>query len=308
MPLRTSVFQLAMLLLTGTAFSAQAQDGGLRAALYQRRLATMQSSLPAGTQVIRDVSYGNDPLQRLDVYAPAHAGHAPIIVMIHGGAWAFGDKTSRGVVENKVARWVPRGLIVISVNYRMLPQTEPAGQADDVAHALAYVQQHAAQWGGDGASVILMGHSAGAHLVALVSTDPAIGQRYGVAPWLGTVSLDSAALDVEATMTSRHLPLYDRAFGDQSSSWGAVSPMQQLHAHIVPFLAVCSTQRRDSCPQAQNFVAKAISFGSRASVVEEDLTHEQINEQLGLSSGYTSQVEGFMRGLSPQVGRALAGP
>ena len=300
---------MAWLSLAPLPMDAYAQSGAWRAALMQRRQAAPSqqagATLPANIQVIRDVRYGDDPQQRFDVYAPPHADHAPVIMLVHGGGWAFGDKAMRNVIENKVGRWVPRGFIVISIDYRMLPQTPPLAQAGDVALALAYAQQHAGQWGGDPGAFILMGHSAGAHLVALLSVDASISKRYQVAPWLGTVSLDSAALNVVAIMQNRHLPLYDRAFGSQSSDWIAASPLQQLHGRIVPFLAVCSSQRQNSCPQAHNFVEKAASFGTAASVVEQDLSHEQINERLGLDSGYTQQVEAFMRTLSPSVAQAL---
>ncbi|HET7330879.1 alpha/beta hydrolase [Dyella sp.] len=299
---------MAWLSLAQLPVCAHAQTDAWRAQMQRRQAMQSQqigATLPASVQVIRDVHYGDDPQQRLDVYAPQHAEHAPVILLVHGGAWAFGDKAVRNVIENKVGRWVPRGFVVISINYRMLPQTPPLTQAGDVAQALAYAQQHARQWGGDPGAFILMGHSAGAHLVALLSAEPSIGKRYGVAPWLGTISLDSAALNVVAIMQARHLPLYDRAFGSQSSDWIAASPLQQLHERIVPFLAVCSSQRRNSCPQAHNFVEKATSFGTPASVVEQDLTHEQINERLGLDSDYTRQVEAFMRKLSPSVAQAL---
>jgi acetyl esterase/lipase len=59
----------------------------------------------ANVTVVRDVSYGTDRKQRFDVYAPKGVRNAPVILMVHGGAWRIGDKRSRGVVENKVARW-----------------------------------------------------------------------------------------------------------------------------------------------------------------------------------------------------------
>ena len=79
---------------------------------------------PAGARVMRDVAYGNDARQRFDVYLPAQAKEAPVIFMVHGGGWKRGDKAMRSVVDNKVARWVPAGFIVISVNYRLLPDAE----------------------------------------------------------------------------------------------------------------------------------------------------------------------------------------
>ncbi len=289
--------------------SCLAQEGA-RGGLLQQRLQAWQArrieaSLPAGVRVLHDLAYGGDAQQRLDVYLPAHAERAPVIFLVHGGAWAFGDKAARGVVQNKLARWVPRGFVLISVDYRMLPAAPPLTQAEDVAQALAYAQQHAASWGADPAAFVLMGHSAGAHLVALLSAAPAIAKSRGAAAWLGTVSLDSAALDVASIMQARHLPLYDRAFGSQPDGWAKVSPYQRLQARIVPLLAVCSSRRDNSCAQAQAFVAKATSYGGRASVLQEDLSHEQINEQLGEDSAYTTAVESFMRSLGAAPARAL---
>lgn len=280
---------------------------GAQTASWRQRMQGMSSSAaPAGARVFSNVSYGSDPRQRLDVYAPAQASNAPVIFMVHGGAWSFGNKSARGVVENKAARWIPRGFILISIDYRMLPDAAPRTQADDVALALAFAQRHAREWGGDPAQFILMGHSAGAHLVSLITADADIARQAGVLPWLGTVSLDSGALDVPAIMQHRHLPLYDRVFGQDAEAWIAVSPYQQMHGRIVPFLAVCSTRRSDSCPQAQQFVAKAASFGAHAKVLPEDFTHEQINERLGTAGDYTDDVEAFMRGLSQVVAGALS--
>jgi len=293
--------------------------GLLRDALMQRRAAQGQSqdglfgaegdrepaNLPAGIRIVRDVAYGNAARQRFDVYAPAQAHDAPVILLVHGGAWMFGDKTARGVIENKVSRWVPRGIIVISIDYRMLPEAPVLQQAQDVAKALAFAQQHASSWGGDPRKFILMGHSAGAHLVSLVSAEPSLAYGQGASPWLGTVALDSAAYDVAQLMQGQHRRFYDRVFGSDPSVWAAASPKQKLDARIAPFLAVCSSQRRESCPQARDFVAKAESFGTRTQLLEEDKTHEEINKDLGTASDYTGQVEAFLRSLDPAVANAL---
>ncbi len=263
------------------------------------------ATLPPGITVVRDVAYGSDPRQHFDVYAPAHAAHAPVILMVHGGGWRRGDKAMRGVIGNKIARWLPRGFIVISTNYRMRPDTAPLQQAQDVARALALAQGRAAEWGGDAGRFILIGHSAGAHLVALLSAEPALATAQGARPWLGTISLDSGSLNVVQTMQARHFPLFDEAFGADPAVWQASSPYQQMKARIVPFLAVCSSRRLESCPQAHAFVRKAESFGSRASVLEEDLSHGEINQQLGLPADYTLAVEQFMRTLDPAVARRL---
>jgi arylformamidase len=107
--------------------------GSLCGAIEERR----QASLPSGIRIVRDVPYGRDERQRFDVYGPAQAKGAPVIFLVHGGAWRLGSRSARSVIEAKVSRWVARGLVVISTDYRMLPDADPIEQASDVARAIA---------------------------------------------------------------------------------------------------------------------------------------------------------------------------
>jgi arylformamidase len=270
----------------------QAMAGGLDDGADNARPATV----PDGVRLVPDIPYGPDKAQRFDVYVsmkpPANAAPAPVIFFVHGGGWAFGDKSNHQVIEPKVAHWVAQGYIVISANYRMLP-TPVAQQADDVAAAVAFAQSQAGLWGGDPKRFILMGHSAGAHLVALLAAGKRTPTR--PQPWRGAVLLDSAALDVPVIMNNRHFGLYDRAFGADASQWDAVSPIAQLTHDTAPILAVCSSRRRESCPTSDRFVAKANGLGGKARVLREDLSHMEINATLGAPSDYTTQVDAFMQ-------------
>ncbi|MEZ0315507.1 MAG: alpha/beta hydrolase [Methylophilaceae bacterium] len=254
--------------------------------------------LPAGAVLKSDIAYGSDEDQRMDVYIPASAQNAPVIFMVHGGGWKRGDKAMNRVVENKVKRWLPKGIIFVSTNYRMVPKADPLVQANDAALALAKAQSLAPSWGGDSKRFVIMGHSAGAHLVALITVTPGILKQQGTQPWLGTVMLDSGGYDIEKTMAGRHMGLYDNAFGKDPKFWQSVSPTYQLTQKTVPMLAVCSTERKDKpCLQAQAFVDKAVLLGSQASTLPEAMSHGEINGELGLQSGYTEKVEVFMRSL-----------
>jgi acetyl esterase/lipase len=254
-------------------------------------------SLPPGAAVDRSVAYGPSPAQRMDVYRPAAARGAPVLFTVHGGAWVVGDKANANVVVSKVPHWLPRGYIFVSVNYRMLPQADPLEQAEDVARALAAAQAKARSWGGDPARFVLMGHSAGAHLVALIAADPAIAARHGARPWLGTIALDSAAFDVAAIMRAPHPPLYDRAFGQDPQFWRRASPIHRLAAAPFPMLLVCSSRRSVPCPQAHAFADKARAKGARATVLAVAMTHAEINRDLGLPGRYTAAVDAFLRSL-----------
>jgi acetyl esterase/lipase len=261
----------------------------------------------------KDVAYGSQPRERLDVYLPRQraATPAPVIVMVHGGGWCVGDKALRGVTENKIAHWVPMGFVFVSVAYPMIGDGSRAlQQAASIARAVAYVQAHAGDWGGDGKRLVLMGHSAGAHLVSLVNADARLRAQYGVRPVLGVISLDSGATDVVTEMR-RPLPMlagrYREAFGTTESAWAAASPYQQLDRTAAPWMGVCSTRRPDdSCGQARAYADKSKALGIAATVEPVDKTHGAINHDLGLPSQYTHDVDRFLATLDPQVRTQLA--
>lgn len=260
----------------------------------------------AGTPpTLADIPYGLAPEQLFDLYAPPQSKTTPLILMVHGGAWRLGDKEMGRVVDNKVARWVPRGIAFASINYRMQPKAPPLEQARDVAKALAAIQQDAEKLGIDRNNIVLMGHSAGAHLIALLVARPDLQDEAGVRPWRGTVLLDSGALDVPAVMEGRHPRLYDRAFGSAPADWLAASPHQQLHQATAPLLAVCSSRRANACPQAEAFVAKARGLGTSAELLRLDKTHAEINAQLGEDTGYTAEVERHLGNWSAAFGKRL---
>jgi arylformamidase len=251
--------------------------------------------LPPGAHVERDLPYGTDPAQCLDVYLPAGPPTGAIIVVVHGGAWAIGDKANSAVVAAKVGHWLPAGIVVVSVNYRLLPVAGPLLQAGDVGRAIAFVQKRAASWQADSTRLVVLGHSTGAHLAALLVADPALREVEGAAPWLATILLDSAALDVVEIMRAPHRPFYDRAFGDDETRWQELSPLHRLRAKPAPLLLVFSAARPESAAASHRFAAAVAERGGSAEVYEAPLAHAQINAQLGLDNPYTERVDAFLK-------------
>ena len=260
-----------------------------------------------------DLAYGDAPLQKLDVFraqGPSAAGGAPVIVMVHGGGWCVGDKGGAQITQNKVARWSPKGFVFVTVNYPMVGEGSDAiAQAHHVARAVAYVQTHAREWGGDPAKLILMGHSAGAHLVSLVNADAQIRAAEGVRPVLGTISLDAGAIDVVVQMPHVYPFLkarYREAFGDNEAGWIAASPFHKLDRSAAPWLGVCSTKRKDDpCSQARAYADKSNALGIHAAVLPQPKNHGAINKELGTAGDYTQGVEAFMATLDPVVAQLL---
>lgn len=127
-----------------------------------------------------DIPYGSDPQQRLDVYVPDKPPTVPrpLIVFWYGGRWTSGDKSDYRFVGAALAEL---GYVAVLPNYRHYPQVKMPGFMDDAAHAALWAAAHAADFAADPQRLYLMGHSAGAHLAALVALDTryfvAAGQR-----------------------------------------------------------------------------------------------------------------------------------
>lgn len=261
---------------------------------------------------IVDVAYGDAPLQKLDVFYPKRKIEklAPIIIMVHGGGWCVGDKTARGMTGNKMQHYTAKGFLYVSVNYPMVSEGSMAlQQGKDVARAVAYVQKHAEEWGGDASRVILMGHSAGAHLVSLVNADAKIRAEAGVAKLIGTISLDSGTTNV---VTQMNHPIefmkerYAEAFGDEESYWIASSPFHQLDKTASPWLSICSDGRTgDPCGQSDEYAEKSNALGIPAQVIPVKKGHGAINNDLGKEGEYTDNVDKFIATLDPVVARYI---
>ena len=117
----------------------------------------------------RGIAYGTDPRQRLDVYVPKAAGtDRPTVVFFYGGSWNSGTRDGYQFVGRALAA---QGFVVVVPDYRLVPQVRFPGFVQDGAAAVRWAEANAGRFGGDGQRVVLMGHSAGAHIAALLALD-----------------------------------------------------------------------------------------------------------------------------------------
>jgi acetyl esterase/lipase len=208
----------------------------------------------AGATAVLDLDYdlGSPPPPsvanqgRLDLYLPEDAtatDSRPIVVYVHGGAWRGGDKRNR--IADKVNLFTGAGYVFASLNYRLSPASLSAtpdpgrvkfpDHPSDIGEAIGWLDRNLASYGGDPERIALIGHSAGAHLVSLVATDPSYVEAYEVEPWqlIGAVSLDTAAFEVAARIAELGPVgrlLYLNAFGTAAEnaatdSWAKASPI-----------------------------------------------------------------------------------
>lgn len=126
--------------------------------------------VPTGAlEVSRNIAYGPEPRQQLDVYRPRNArGPRPMVVFLYGGNWDSGERQSYLFVAEAL---VSRGYVVVVPDYRVYPQVVFPGFVEDAASAVAWAVRHGKEFDGDPARLFVMGHSAGAHLAALLALD-----------------------------------------------------------------------------------------------------------------------------------------
>lgn len=127
---------------------------------------TDHESLPPGIAVARDCAYGPDPHQRYDVYRSIDAQEAPILIFWHGGGWTNGYKEYVAFMAKAV---VGLGMVLVTPDYRLAPTHRLPAAFEDSMAVTSHVIANAANFGGCSDHIYLAGHSAGAHLAALVA-------------------------------------------------------------------------------------------------------------------------------------------
>ena len=220
--------------------TAMAQEVGV-----EPRSAAAATIAGAGISRYPDIVYaeipGVDPSRlSLDVYAPPGLKDAPVVLFVHGGSWQKGDKLA---ALFKPVAFAKAGFVTVSTNYRFRPHVSLADMAGDVAKATAWVRDNIGRYGGDPDRIVLMGHSAGAHLVAVVGTNSRFLIENGVpaSAIVGVVPLDTGPYDVELAMEkrqpqSRNGQMMELVFGLDQARWAEVSPVAHIRRELPPFL------------------------------------------------------------------------
>jgi acetyl esterase/lipase len=245
--------------------------------------------------VKRDIPYGDRERQVLDVYSPPGAKDRPVVFWIHGGGWQTGDKSD---VQQKPRAFVEKGFVFVSTNYRLLPGVDMATIVRDVAKSIRWVHDHIAEYGGDPKRLLVMGHSAGAQLAALICTDDRYLKAEGLslAVIKGCVPVDGDTYDVPAIIetaeTRRRVHGQPPAkfghrekFGDDPAKHRDFSAVTHVASGkgIPPFLILHVAEHPDTTAQAQRLAAALKGAGVPATVFgARETYHSKINDDLGL--------------------------
>jgi len=235
---------------------------------------------------------GVDPnLLSLDIY---HFGQTtalkPIVIYVHGGAWAIGDKANS--LDNKTNLFSSLNYVFVSLNYRLSPKTISTDtnrikfptHNEDVADAVKWIYDNIATYGGDKTKIVLLGHSAGAHLVSLTGTSSLFLPTRGIPlnTIKGIASIDTEGYNVADQVNSGN-EIYINAFGTNSTDLLNASPIEQLFSNkSYPKFFVAKRGSATRIGLSDNFIAKLESVGVTVSqITASQYDHEGINDAIG---------------------------
>jgi acetyl esterase/lipase len=272
--------------------AAEPPPAGARAKQPERP--SQQAVLAKTTVLAADVAYGDDRKQRLDVYWPKGAKAAPVVIFVHGGEWSRRDKAE---VSYKPKFLNEHGIVFVSVNYRLSPAAAHPAHVSDVAAAVRWVHDHASRYGGDPKKMVLLGHSAGCHLVTLLALDPRYLAQVDLRPadLGGVVAWSGGAYDLVPMVKqgSSYARYIRQAFGDREDAWREASPV----AHVKdvrpgpPFLFL-SVERGNASHRAAERLARLIreAGGESDSRLIEGRDHFGANHLLGAPGDQSGEI------------------
>ena len=220
---------------------------------------------PDGVRQALDIPYGHDRVrQSLDVFAPLDAKGAPVVILVHGGTWMFGDKNFRGRYRPGCQALARQGVVMVSINYRLSPGVKHPEHVKDVARAFAWTVKNIEKYGGRTDQIFVSGHSAGGHLVALLATD----ETYLKAEGCGVKNIKGViALSGVYEVPPKVLP---QVFGTDEEVRKKASPTYHARAGLPPFLIVYGDKDLKYCDKepAQAFAKALNDKGTPATVYE----------------------------------------
>lgn len=227
---------------------------------------------PGGSvERIADLAYGDDPRQQLDLYRPEAGGaHAPVILFIHGGYWSSGERQDYRFVGETLAK---AGYLTAVMSYRLYPDVVFPAFIEDAASAVAWLKQHAVEFGGDAEELFLVGHSSGAHSAVMLALDPSYLRAVGGEPrrWLSGVVGLSGPYDFLPPRNARVAKIFPT---EQSHHAG--NPVNFADAKAPPLLLIHGRDDDTVWPiNSQNLAQKLREAGQDVSLELIDGGHAQ---------------------------------
>lgn len=262
------------------------------------------------TKNIPYIEGATDNAHMLDIYAPDFAAQPegapqpkdsasdvtedafPVLIFIHGGGWIRGDK--RNTDEDSVRSYTDNGIIVITLNYRLAGNKSAPFPAfmDDIAAALFWVKNNIAAYHGSPEKIIVSGHSAGAHMVALLACAPVYLNNVQLSPKdiKAFIPVDTASYDVTQRLNKNGEGrlinfMRSRAFGDNEDVLAKASPLKHVtaqNAHQTPIDIFTTTERPIAIAASEEFYNALSQKGYHSSIkiLDNNLDHAAMRNEI----------------------------
>lgn len=206
----------------------------------------------------RHVPYGPLPRQKLDIYAPKNGAVKATILYLYGGGWVSGARWYYRLFGRMMAA---RGYAVVVPDYHLFPHASFPAFVEDGALAFKWMHDHAAQLGGSSARLFVMGHSAGAHISALLALDT---------KWLGAQGLNTSAIKGVIGLAGPYTlnPLkwsgLKDIFAPAHAEPNGARPIKLVRAGAPPMLLLHGARDRVVGAHASTYLASALSGAGSA--------------------------------------------
>ena len=189
---------------------------------------------PEEIKVTRDIAYGDDERQRLDVHIRKKEpgpDHADVIMFVHGGGFVFGDRNTRRHIPDYFAA---EGFVGVNVTHRLAPEHKWPSGGMDIGAAVAWVHKNISEYGGNPHRIILMGESAGAfHTATYVFRPDVLGREF---PEVAGAIMASGPFLVDERIANENEASY---YGDNPELWHRVAfPGNFTRTHIPALFTV----------------------------------------------------------------------
>src|SRR3990167_2214244 len=212
-------------------------------------------------RVIRDLHYGREPEQMLDIYLPTGDDRGAQLVFFHGGSWRSGHKDEYAFLGSALAAF---GIRCAVVGYRLFPQVRYPAFVEDAAHAVAWLQREGSRYGFSAGPLFLMGHSAGAHIACLLALD----ERYRTLAHLDAASIRGViGLSGVYRFRPENSELHSAIFASAGPDFETVKPINYVGPNQVQLLMLHgSKDTMVGYKTAQRMYEAAVAAGQKASL------------------------------------------
>lgn len=206
----------------------------------------LAASPKGALKITKDVAYGSNPRNLMDMYQPSQGTKQPVVVFMHGGAYVRGERNLNAEIYGNVATYFARhGMLGVNATYQLAPASKWPSASQDVGRLVKWLKENAHKYGGDPERIYLVGHSAGATHIATYAFMKELQPLDG--PGVAGLVLLSGRYHFDPKADDPSLSAFQAYFGTDRSLYPRMSPINHLAsaARIPLFIGISEYDNPD---------------------------------------------------------------